>query len=85
MVLKILSRNQFYINKHCDLDLWPTEPKNNRDHVLIETNHHVKNEGSAINGSQDIERKPSVTADGLTDYRTDRAKTIRLPQVGGET
>ena len=58
MVPQILSGNQFYINKNCDLDLCPTEPKINRDHVLIETYHHVKYEGFAINGSQDIEWKP---------------------------
>ena len=57
MVLKILSGNQFYINKHCDLDLYPTGPKINRDLVFIETNQHVKYEGSAMNGSQDIEWK----------------------------
>ena len=35
-----------------------SEPKINRDLVLIETNQHVKYEGSAIDGSQDIEWKP---------------------------
>ena len=42
---------------------WPTELKIKRDHVFTETNHHVKYEGSNMNGSQEIERKPSVTAD----------------------
>ena len=49
----------------------------------METNHYVKNEGSTINGSQDIEQKRSVMADGLPDGRTDRAKIICLPQVVG--
>ena len=67
MVLKILRGNQFYTHKHCDLALWPTEPNINRDLVLIEANLHVKNEGSGINGSQDIERKRSVAADRRMD------------------
>ena len=37
--------------------LWPTEPKINRDHVLLQTTHPAKYEGSAINGSQVNERK----------------------------
>ena len=62
----------------------PTEPKINRDHVLIETNPHVKYEGSAINGSQDIERKRSVTADGRTDGWTDgQGKNNMFPSSWG--
>ena len=70
IILMILSGNQFYINEHCDLDLWPTEPKINGDHVLIETNHHVKYEDSVINGSQDW---AETKCDG---GRTDRAKKV---------
>ena len=51
----------------------------------------MKYQGSAINSSQDIVKKQSVMADRLQDYltdgwtdgRTDQAKTIYLPQVGG--
>ena len=27
---------------HCDLDLWPRNPKFNRGHLLVMTNHHTK-------------------------------------------
>ena len=47
----------------------------------------MKYEGSGSKGTQVIERKRSVT-DGQTDRRTDgqtdKAKTICLPQRGGD-
>ena len=47
----------------------------------------MKYEGSGSKGTQVIERKQSVT-DGQTDRRTDgqtdKAKTICLPQRGGD-
>ena len=51
----------------------------------------MKFEGSGSKGTQVIERKRSVTdgqtdrrTDGRTDGQTDKAKTICLPQRGGD-
>jgi len=43
----------------------------------------MKFEGFGSKGTRVIERKQSVT-DGQTDRRTDKAKTICLPQKGGD-
>jgi len=32
---KLLSGEEFYALGHCDLDLWPTDPKINRDHLPV--------------------------------------------------
>ena len=40
--LQILSGNHFAIYAHCEHDLWPTDPKTNKDHLLIMTNPFVK-------------------------------------------
>jgi len=56
-VLKLLSRNGFHSSGHCDLDLWPTDPKINRDFLLNEGYHPMKFEGSGSKGTWVIERK----------------------------
>ena len=68
---------------------WPLTywTQNHRIHVLIETNHHVKYEGSVINSSQDIEQKQSVMVDGGTDGRMDGRigqKQYVSPKLGGD-
>jgi len=86
-VLELLSGNGFHSSGHCDLDLWPTDPKINRGLLLNKGYHPMKFEGSRSKGTRVIERKPSVT-DGQTDRRidgqTDKAKTICLPQREGD-
>ena len=49
-VLKLLSRNGFHSSGHCDLDLWPTDIKINRNLLLNKGYHPMKFEGS---GSKD--------------------------------
>jgi len=73
-VLKLLSGNGFHSLGHCDLDLWPTDPKLNKG--LLLNKGYI--EGSGSKGTRVIERKRSVT-----DGQTDKAKTICLPQRGG--
>ena len=34
---KLLSKQRFYAQAHCDLDLRPTEPKINRDNIWVMT------------------------------------------------
>ena len=77
-VLELLSGNGFHSSGHCDLDLWPTDPKINRGLLLNKGYHPMKFEGSGSKGTRVIERKRSVT-----DGQTDKAKTICLPQRGG--
>ena len=42
---------------HCDLDLSPTDPKNNRDHLLNTTNHPMKYGDCMSKGTIVIEGK----------------------------
>jgi len=84
MVLQLLSGNGFHSSGHCDLDLWPTEPKINRGLLLNKGYHPMKFEGSGSKGTRVIERKRSVT-DGQTDGRTDRqGKNNMSPPEGGD-
>jgi len=53
-VLNFLSGNGFHSSSHCDLDLWPTDPKINRGLLF---NHPMKFEGSGSKGTRVIERK----------------------------
>jgi len=53
-VLNLLSGNGFHSSSHCDLDLWPTDPKINRGLLF---NHPMKFEGSGSKGTRVIERK----------------------------
>ena len=78
-VLELLSGNGFHSSGHRDLDLWPTDPKINRGLQLNKGYHPMKFEGSGSKGTRVIERKRSVT-----DGQTDKAKTICLPQRGGD-
>ena len=41
---------------HCDLDLWPRNPKFNRGHLLVMTNHHTKLEDPWAMSSLVIDR-----------------------------
>ena len=41
-VLKLLIRQGFELHCHCNLDLWPRNPKHNRGNLLIMTNLHTK-------------------------------------------
>jgi len=78
-VLELLSGNGFHSSGHCDLDLWPTDPKIYRGLLLNKGYHPMKFEGSGSKGTRVIEWKRSVT-DGQTDGQTDKAKTICLSQ-----
>ena len=79
--LQLLIGKRFSSSSPCDL--WPIDPKINRDHLLSKLHQHMKYEHSKWKGSPVIDRKRSVT-DGRTDWRTDRAKPICLPQKGGD-
>jgi len=57
MVLELLSGNVFHSLGHCDLDLWPTDLKINRDFLINKEYHPMKFEGSSSNGTRVIERK----------------------------
>ena len=54
-----MSGIHFEIQGHCDLDLWPTDHKIDRGHLLVLTNLHVKYEEFVIyvNGFQDNQQK----------------------------
>jgi len=56
-VLKLLSGNGFHSSGHCDLNLWPTDPKINRGLLHNKGYHTMKFEGSGSKGTQVIERK----------------------------
>jgi len=56
-VLKLLSGNGFHSSGHCELDLWPTDPKINSGLSLNKGYHPMKFEGSGPKGTQVIERK----------------------------
>ena len=57
-----------------DLDLWLRNPKFNRDHLLVMTNHHTKFEDHSAMSSLVIDRTRCVygTTDRHTNQRTDR-------------
>jgi len=56
-VLKLLSGNGFHSSSHCDLDLWPTDPKIDRGLLLNKGYHPMMFEGSGSKGTWVIERK----------------------------
>jgi hypothetical protein len=41
-ISKIISGNHSDIKGPCELDLWPHDPKIDRGHPLVMTNHYVK-------------------------------------------
>ena len=53
MVFKITSVHYFSIEGHCDLNLWPSDPKINRCHLILLTILYMKYEDFVINGFQD--------------------------------
>ena len=53
---------------HCDLDLWPRNPKFNRSHLLVMTKHHTKLEDPWVIRSLVIDRTRFVY--GPTDRPT---------------
>jgi hypothetical protein len=53
-----MSGNHTYIQGPCQLDLWPSDSKINRGHLLVMNNQHVKYKDFVINSFQDNERKP---------------------------
>jgi len=75
-----LNGKEFHIFDNCDLDLSSTDPKNNRDLLLMQTNRPL-NVASVIISRQTIERKqvftiwtpviPCVGGRDGTDGRTD--------------
>jgi len=91
-VLELLRGNGFHSSGHCDLDLWPTDPKINRGLLLKKGYHPIKFEGSGSKGTQVIERKRSVTdrqtarrTDGQTNRQTDeQGKNNMSPPEGGD-
>jgi hypothetical protein len=42
MGCQVNDRQPFYQQDKYDLDLWPLDPKINRDHLLVMSNHHTK-------------------------------------------
>jgi len=56
-VLKLLSGNGFHTSSHCDLDLWPTDPKINMGLLLNKGYHPMTFEGSGSKGARVIEPK----------------------------
>jgi len=56
-VLELLSGNGFHYLGHCDLDLWPTDPKIDRGLLPNKGYHPIEFEGSGSKGTQVIERK----------------------------
>ena len=56
-VLELLSGNGFHSSAHCDLYLWPTDPKINRGLLFKKGYHSMKFEGSVSKGTRVIERK----------------------------
>jgi hypothetical protein len=53
-----IERKPFLTSSKCDLDLWPFDPKINRDHLLDITNHHTKFKIPRPKRSLVIDRKP---------------------------
>jgi len=56
-VLELLSGNGFHSSGHCDLYLWPTDPKISRGLLRNQGYHPMKFEGSGSKGTRVIERK----------------------------
>jgi hypothetical protein len=50
--------NHTNIQGPCDLDLWPSDPKINRGHLLVMTNQYVKYEDFVMHSFQDNKRTP---------------------------
>ena len=57
MVFKMISRNHFDIQGHCDLDLKPSDHKINRGHLLVKSKLQVIYEDLVINGFQENQWK----------------------------
>ena len=53
-VLKLSSGNGFKLTGPCDLDLWPTDPSNERNLLLNKAKQHMKFEVRRWNGTQVI-------------------------------
>jgi hypothetical protein len=67
-VLYLLIGNHFHLQGQCDLDLWPLDPKINRVHLMVMTNHHTKFEVPRPKRSLVIDWKPfGLQTDGPTD------------------
>jgi hypothetical protein len=58
ILFKIISGNHSDISGPCDLDLWPSDPKINRVHLLVVTNQYVKYMDFVIITFQDNQQKP---------------------------
>ena len=84
-VLELLSENGFYFSGHCDLYLWPTDPKINRGLLLNKGYHPMKFEGWVKGySSYWAETKCDRRTDGQTDRRTDgQGKNNMSPPEGG--
>jgi hypothetical protein len=54
-----MSGNHKDIEGPCDLDLWSSDPKINRGHLLDITNQYVKNKYFVINSFQDNQQNHS--------------------------
>ena len=77
-LFKILSRHGFCIKCYCDLDLWPTDLKMYRGHLLTMTNlstkyHDCHLELNKIMSGHDV-------ANRRTDRQTDGRHTILRPK-----
>jgi hypothetical protein len=79
MAVKVLSRNHFHSSGPCNLDIWPTDPKNCKVLLLNRGNDPVKFEGCGSKGTQVTELKQNVT-----DRQTDGWGKTCLPQMWGD-
>jgi len=70
-VLELLSGIGFHSSGHCDLDLWPTDPKINSGLLLNKGYHPMKFESSGSKGTWVIERKRISLFGSLWPWPTD--------------
>ena len=66
-------------HSHCDLDLYPTDPKIDRENILSMTNVCMKSEKARPNQTLVIDWTRLYTSDGLTDEPQDRQVQSNIP------
>ena len=83
----VMRLKPFYLTAqflHCDLDLWPFDPKVHRAHTWLMGRLHVKFHEDRCKGEAFIRLKPfyltaRLQTDGRTDRRTDRVIPVYPP------
>ena len=87
----VMRLKPFYLTAqflHCDLDLWPFDPKVHRAHTWLMGRLHVKFHEDRCKGEAFIRLKPfyltaRLQADGRTDGQTDRQTDGRTDRRTG--